>query len=254
MRRRRDLAARPAQAEHDVVGMQIAELVGISVAAANTIDRIGDRAIVEIAVGQIDLEILRHVERHAGIKRPGQTPVAGIAPVAAAGCAEASVDEIGERVVGAADARTDKGRESIPSAKIDIGVREENPGIDVALVGVADSELLVVDSQCRDARLGAIFSSRIEAQPVVEIVANAPADKDGVGDIIVLKREAVADVGGSGKVFYIGFRIQTDADLAAQIPAAEGWRRRLLDDGGRRRRIIGGLRSAGEQHRQRSQA
>src|SRR6185437_16803169 len=55
-RRLRHLAAGPAQPEHEVVRREIAESVGIRDAAAETVHGVRDRAVIEIAIGQIDLE------------------------------------------------------------------------------------------------------------------------------------------------------------------------------------------------------
>src|SRR5437764_1368073 len=82
-RRRRRFAAGPAQTELDVVRVEIAELVGVRIAAADAIDGVSDRAEIEIAVGELDLEILGNVVGNAGVQRVGQVPFARVAADAA---------------------------------------------------------------------------------------------------------------------------------------------------------------------------
>src|ERR1051325_196549 len=132
-RRRRCVATGPAQTDHEIVRAEILVLEAVVGAGDDAVDRVGDRAVVEIAVGEIDLEILADVISDAGIQRVGEMPFAWVTAEAVA-AVRIDVGEIGQSVVGAAEADADKWRPTIPGAEIDESIRQENPGFQIALL------------------------------------------------------------------------------------------------------------------------
>src|SRR6185312_15656265 len=82
---------------------------------------------------QLDLEILGDLVGDTRMQRPRQMPFAGIAAEAEA-AVRIDVVEIAQRVVGAADTDADERREAVPGAEIYIGIAEEDPGFQIALV------------------------------------------------------------------------------------------------------------------------
>src|SRR5450631_2426848 len=117
-------------------------------------------------------------------------PFRTVAAEAGAGGANSHVDEVGQLIVGGADAGADEGREAIPGAEVDKGVTEEHPGFDVALVGVALAGERIVNTTRVDLSLGAIFASDVETQPVVPLVAGTATDEERVGIGILIEHEA----------------------------------------------------------------
>jgi len=87
------------------------------------------------------------------------------------------VGEAADGVARHADADADERRDVPPGAEIDIGVGHEQPFRFAGVVvvrqddGAEAGDLLAVEM-----RVGAIFRGRVEAQPVVQLIADAEID------------------------------------------------------------------------------
>ena len=153
---------------------------------------------------------------------------------------QAGLGEAREHVAGKAGAGADEGRDAVPGAEIDVAVEEEDRRGEVALrrlvghAGNAGAGIEVDAIVDLEALREAVFARDVGAQPAVELIADADAGKRARAEILAEEHRRRL-IGARELAVVVG----ADADVAAQVPAAElDRRRRIMDRGG------GGRRSA----------
>ena len=150
----------------------------------------------------------------------------------------------------AADASADERRHAVPSAEIDIAIRQENSGGDIGRIGIL-AEVRRAKSRIGIHRpvggRGAIFGRGIESNPIIDLITDTDSGYRRIANVgfdtchqwrtATCRIERVQGRASARKL------TDADADIAAKIPAAEG------DRLGRRRRRgrqkIGRLRKTG---------
>src|SRR5665647_601189 len=141
-------------------------------------------AQIDVTIGELDRDIFRHLVTHTRVERPSEAPLAGSIGISVAlGAANRMNGHIAETADGVtthADASADEGCEIVPGTEIDIGVRQERPlrfAAEIAVGRVSRSG----SSDIVAVKVGAtaIFAGEVEAQPFVEIVADAQAEQRG---------------------------------------------------------------------------
>jgi len=91
----------------------------------------------------------------------------------------------------------------------------------------------------------AVFAGHVGAQPAVELIADADAGKRARAEILA-EEHGRRLIGARELAVVVG----ADADVAAQVPAAELDRRRRIMDRRRRREEIGRERRCGRDRRE----
>src|SRR5262245_58131328 len=100
---------------------------------------------------------------------------AGVGPAAAARN-HVGVAEMLDGVESNADARADEWRDRPPGAEVDVGVDESDPlrlAGGVVVGGIARTNEITIE--CVEARLAAILTRHVSAEPVVPLIADARA-------------------------------------------------------------------------------
>src|SRR4051812_30572036 len=141
-------------------------------------------------------------------------PFGGVAAEASACLADSHVDEVGQLIVRGADTGADERRPAIPGAEIDEGIGEEDPGFQIALIGITLSGRYVVNAPRVDLSPTPIFGGAVKTQPVVPFVPDGGAEEERVGDRMLIEGEAVTDIGRRREIFDIVGFVDADADEA----------------------------------------
>jgi hypothetical protein len=136
----------PARAEHDVAGVDAVELEPVAGAAAViSVSRPGAGvADIEIAIGEIDGEILCHVVGNAGMQGPGEVPFIMGVGVGDAEIGHVHVCVVADPILGVADTAADIGRDALPTSDIPIGIRQRHPGFERGGVFVGAGEIVAL--------------------------------------------------------------------------------------------------------------
>src|SRR5215207_7605358 len=165
-------------------------------------------------------------------------------------------------MIGDADATAHKRGDAVPGSKIKISVGQEHRGLQVARITVCQLldavirnpirdgvERRVMDELIRDIefRGGAILARDVEAQEVVELIADANPHKGGVGERLAPERASVLDDIQTVDLVNL---LRADAYVAAQVPPTYDLNDRNGDRRHRRRRKkIGGEGRRGRRDR-----
>src|SRR5262249_2109102 len=138
-------------------------------------------AEIEIAISELDREIVRDPIGEARIERPSEAPLAGVIGIRVAhaqvdpwACINVDVAKIADGVAAEADAGADEGRKPRPSAEIDIAIQQERQfglaaGVPVGRIASAIMSII----QTVEIRFAAILAGDINSEPIVDVVADA---------------------------------------------------------------------------------
>ena len=262
----------------EVIGLP---LVGARAVAAD--DAGFSLAEVEVAIAKLELQVLVDVvgdARHGGV---GEAEFAGGLREAISTAADAAVEaairrrdvdaavpvgDVADVIVGGADAAADEGRQVVPGAKVGVGVDEEDRALHLAVIVVMVVELArhavlragVIALDRVELLRGAVFTRGVDPEPIVELVADTRPNERRIADALLVAskaRNGVAEI--RARQFRAGVIVKArpdvraggdaNADVAAQVPAAERdglWCRNVNG----RRRQVGGVagRHSAERH------
>src|SRR6185437_8571828 len=95
--------------------------------------------------------------------------------------ASGKVPEIADRVAAHADASADEWRDLVPCAEVDVTVEQERPFRLAARVTIVSRAAAGngADIEAVEIRLAAIFSRHVEAQPIIDVIADAETEEGG---------------------------------------------------------------------------
>src|ERR1039457_4736561 len=128
-------------------------------------------AEIDVAISKFDREILRYFVGKAGMKRPGEAPLACGICISVTQKLNGDITEAADRIAAHANTGADEGRNVVPSAEIDIGICREPPcRLAGGVVVVERLGANVADAKPVEISTRTVFASDVETQPLVEIV------------------------------------------------------------------------------------
>src|SRR5215471_1866596 len=155
------------------------------------------------------------------MQRPGEIGLSAGVGKAATARDHVGVAEMLDGVEGNADTRTNERRDRPPGAEVDIGVHERDPLrlAGAVVVGIEGSRAGVEEAVERvKARLAAILSGYVRAEPAVPLIADARAEERRTVEPALVQK---AELRRSGKrrMRDVVEKLIALANIAAQVPA-----------------------------------